>query len=503
MKISRKDLDPSILEKLDLLDNVVTTFDPNSPEGVVSYGSDGFYFKKTNNTLLKKVYDEDEIVELEQSLHSTKRNIKTTEMVDMRIDTSKYNASLKKFLYSLPFSNRTPFTGNIAIMKQISIGLLVLTDDGVLTRVDGNPINVNIIELLKDHFNLSNQLQIYDIVDLAEIDDNNYLVATKMNGVYKVNLATREVELVFNVANVKTVDMTHTGNVFITTNEFVAQYDLKSGKCAERYSNVYNSLQLPYKTLKTDIGMFVLGAPCGNQSIENLLHFWKLDKEGVGYNLADNMLGKNPIDNKYQVLFATKTGAAIYLVGKIHDKIFVWKYDFETLAFHEEIIDCLNLTTLNGYICINDEQHVFLSGNRLYVVKDNEMTEHYKLDSNCNGLYLQNNILVSLSGKDIVEFTLPKFEAKAETLSFMIFDSEETCNNIDIFVQDAGRRERITLIDVDTNREIEPTYYFIYNGNSVIKLMNCKSTKIKMTITVSPTASIGGIVVKNNRLFLR
>ena len=41
--------------------NVKTTFEENS-DGFVSYGPSGFYFKKTNDTFLKKVYTEDEIV---------------------------------------------------------------------------------------------------------------------------------------------------------------------------------------------------------------------------------------------------------------------------------------------------------------------------------------------------------------------------------------------------------------------------------------------------------
>ena len=44
MKITRKELDPSLLAKLDQLDNVKTTFEENS-DGFVSYGPSGFYFK--------------------------------------------------------------------------------------------------------------------------------------------------------------------------------------------------------------------------------------------------------------------------------------------------------------------------------------------------------------------------------------------------------------------------------------------------------------------------
>ena len=78
MKITRKELDASIIAKLDQLDNVKTTFDENASDGFVSYGPNGFYFKKTNDTFLKKVFTEDEIVDLEESLLSTRRNIRSS-----------------------------------------------------------------------------------------------------------------------------------------------------------------------------------------------------------------------------------------------------------------------------------------------------------------------------------------------------------------------------------------------------------------------------------------
>ena len=48
MKITRRDLDVDVLNKLDCLDKVKDTFDENNPDGFISYNpKSGFYFKKS------------------------------------------------------------------------------------------------------------------------------------------------------------------------------------------------------------------------------------------------------------------------------------------------------------------------------------------------------------------------------------------------------------------------------------------------------------------------
>ena len=64
-------------------------------------------------------------------------------------------------------------------------------------------------------------------------------------------------------------------------------------------------------------------------------------------------------------------------------------------------------------------------------------------------------------------------------------------------------KEAITLFDMETNSEINPSFYMIKDNNSVIKLVNCKSKKIKLNLLVTKESNISGIVIKENKLFLR
>lgn len=503
MKITRKDLETSILMKLDQLDNVKNTFDESNSDGFVSYGPNGFYFKKTNDTFLKKVFTEDEIVDLEESLRKNRRNIKSSLLEDLRLD-NKYNNAAKKFLYKIPFTFKKEFTGKILLKEKISSGVLLLLSDGSLVKSQGENVeSLNILDLIKNTFNLSAQFSVYSFVDMAEIDINTFLIATSNFGIYKVSFTKKDAELICMVNLVKDIEYTHTGNLFIATDEFCAQYDLKSGKRIEKYCNLLNERHLPKKIIKTKNGIFVFSIPAGIQNNDNLLHFWKLDNAGVGYNCCDDMVPVHPFDNAYQVMEHWNDEKYLYLSGKLgNHKLFIWKYDINTLDMDEIIIDCLDLTTYDGFLCINDN-YIFLSKNTLYIVKDNEIVGNFILSENCYGLYAFKGEVYTIFKNNFGKFLLPNFESKVDNLSYKVFENNESCNNIDIFVKGATRSERISLIDMDTNKEILPSYYMVYNSNSIIKLMNCKSTKIKMIISVNDKSDLGGIVIKNNRMFLR
>ena len=503
MKITRKELDPSLLVKIDQLDNVKNTFEENT-DGFISYGPSGFYFKKTNDTFLKKVFTEDEIVDLEESLEKKRKNIKSSLLEDIRLD-NKYNMAARKFMYSVPFSFTKEFTGKILLKEKLSSGVLFLLSDGNLVKSKGDAVEtINVYKLIKDTFNLSAQFSVYSFVDIAEIDINTFLIATSNFGIYKVSFTNKDVELICQLNLVKDIEYTHTGNLFVATDEFCAQYDIKSGRRIEKYCNLLNERHLPKKTIKTVNGIFVFAIPAGIQNNDNLLHYWKLDTAGVAYNCCDDMVPVHSFDNAYQVLEHWCDEKFLYLSGKLgNHKLFIWKYDIMTLEMEEIIIDCIDITTYDGFLCINDN-YIFLSKRKLYIIKDNKIIGNFLLSEDCQGLYAFKGEFYTTYKKSFGKFLLPNFEIKTDTLSYKIYDGVEDCNNIDIFIKGAGRAERIDLIDIETGRNILPSYYMVvHTTDSIIKLMNCKSKKIRLDISVNEKSNLGGIVIKNNKMYLR
>lgn len=498
MKITRRELDSGILDKLDQLDNVAETFDENSPDGFVSYGPNGFYFKKTNDTFLKKVYDENEIVQLENSLLSKDRNIVSSLMKDIRLD-NKTNMASMSFLFNLSFSDKKQYAG-ILYKKMLSKGFLIIDKLGVLFYDDKK---IELEKMLKDQFNISNNFSLGDIVDVCDIEEDVIVIATNNFGLYRIKLSTKEIELICILEKVRKIELSHVDSLFVATDNFCGFFDMKNGDAIEKYYNVTNAYQVPKDIIKTNTGIFVIAAPVGSTIVNNLIHFYKLDDAQVSYNIKDGLLPKHPFDSSYQILFTKLVNNDLYIAGKINNKYcFIWKYNIETYEFSNEILSCKEIIAFTGFLEVNG-YYLILSNNDLYVIKDNYIYSHYKLSEKCSELYLNNGELYSITKEYIVKFSLLSFEKKIDNLSFLVYDGQDACNNIDIFVKNATRNERITLIDMNTNKMISPSFYIVYGNNSIMKLMNCKSTKIKMVISVNENSFLEGIVVRNNRIFLR
>ena len=496
-KISRKELAPEIIEKLDQLDKVAIGFDENSPDGYVSYNKNGFYFKKiTNNNVDNPIYTEDEITALEDALYNERQNIISSLKLDFQLNKS-YHTATRKFLHNINYADVYKFGSPIVISKAVSDTIVVITADG---RFIKNSFSENIIEKIKQNFSISEQLDAYDICDVAEIDTNNYLIGTTDFGIYKLTLNEYDIEFICNPSHLKTIEYTHTGNLFVATDEFVAQYDIKTGMKIEKYNVIKNSLEFPKNIIKTDGGLFVVALPAGIQIVNKLLHFWALDAAKVSYNCRDGLLPNHSLDNSYQIFYSYADNDFIYIAGRVDGRIFVWKYSLKDYVFTENILD-LNMP-LTGFTVING-YYIILSNDKLYVIKDNTIQMSLKLNDNCKKLIQQDGMIYSECGNSIVKIALPTFANNTTNLSYKVYSSNEPCNNIDIFVKGATRNERISLFDADTNAEITPAYYMIYDNNSIIKLINCKSLNIKMSISVNDKSSLGGIAIKTNRLFFK
>ena len=194
----------------------------------------------------------------------------------------------------------------------------------------------------------------------------------------------------------------------------------------------------------------------------------------------------------------------LFLSGTYKNDIFVWEYSLKDYRMTETKITCLSDNIqMDGFIALDLNRFLILSGNICYLVKNDKVIEKLNLPEKCYGSYLHKNELITVTDFKVLKIVLPVFEAKAENIAFDILDMPASCNNIDIFVKGAGRPERISIIDVETNTEIVPSYYAIFNENTVIKLLNCPSKKIKLIVSVTDKTSLGGIVVKNNKMFLR
>lgn len=302
MRITRRDLDTSIIEKLDQLDTVVSSYDENSPDGYVSYNKAGFYFKKIDNTSSKKVYTEDEIVDLEAGLYNPKANINSSKYKDMRLDKSKFHVATKSFLQELSIENKIASEDVINIF-QTGTRLALLFKSGKITFIssDWSIIDIDFLNNIKSQFALSSDIGPYDIVDIKEIQEKDIIfIATRNYGVYKVESnGGLQYSLITNIEDVRSLEITVPGALFISANSGCGFYDITTGLRIERALNIYKSMQLPVQSIITESGdIMVMSLPLGNTNVDNILHGWKLDTARVAYNAIDSKLPRNPVDKR-------------------------------------------------------------------------------------------------------------------------------------------------------------------------------------------------------------
>ena len=501
MKITRRDLDSAIIEKLDLLDNVAATYDENNPDGFVSYGKAGFYFKKTNDTFLKKVFNEDEIVALEEALVNPAKNVRSSALLDMRDDKTYFNAATKNFLHNIGLKHRLSTQDAIKVFESGRY-LAILFKSGKLTLVsaDGSR-EINLLNSLKEQFALSSVIGVYDIVDIKD-SDNIIVVATRNNGIYKITLDSElKYEQLVELSDVRSIEITPTKMLFVAADGLCGLYNLSTGLRAERFLNIKNDTQVPVDSIIDNSGnIFVIATTLGANNLDNMLHSWMIDAAGVAYNCKDSSMPRNPIDRRFQPMFMRADGDFIYVAGLFkEERVFVWKYCISKMEMESTVFD-LELDEFTGFMAVGGN-YLILSKNMIYVFGEEKLS--LKLSVNCSKFVLFNGAILVLTSEGLYELALPKFVAEPKQLLFNIMSASEPCNNIDIAVLGAGRAERISIIDADTKKEIQPSYYMVYDGKSIIKLMNCKSLKLQLKISVSQTSALKGIVVKQNRMFLR
>lgn len=504
MKVTRRDLDEAILTKLDSLDNVAKTYDERFPDGFVSYGPNGFYFKKTNDTFLKKVFDENEITALEEGLYVPRKNVKSTVFHDLRTD-NKVNNATKSFVRNMKSTNYKEFDDKVLIYKRHDLLDYVFTLDGNLTVIHEKSSDViNISKILDDNFSIaSKRCYPTDIVDIEVLNRDEVIIATSNFGIYKLNVPKKEMELLFAVEDVVKVKLLHNGNLFVAAKLFCAQYELVTGYKVENYLNLYNQSQRPVDLMLTNTEIFVLATNMNSINNENIIHCWKLDDSKTAYNCVSKQIEKIALDNRYQVLFESFDINFVYIAGLFGDHPFVLAIDRRNYRVHKKIIfkNCC-IDSFDDFRAI-DGRFFILADKDLYIANMEGIDEHMILDGSYSRIKVLNGEIISSSNNRLVKFQLDKFDTVSDSLEYIVLDDAEPCNNIDILVKGVGRSERITLIDAETKKEIPASYYILYKGNAIIKLMNCKSKKIVLRMAVTPTSNVEGIVIKKNRIFLR
>ena len=514
MKISMRDLDPEIIEKLNRLDSVVLNYGGANQDGFISYNNNGFYFKKTNDTFLRKIVSDNEIAELKNGLINPLNSMKSSYYDDFQL-TGKNNSATKSLVHSLELYKLTEIETKPLIKKFIDNGYYMIYDalNDQLSKVKLNERcsseikTTKVVKPITDNFNLATNLTGYDIVDFIRWDANNYIIATSFYGIYKFvkNEDKFDVELVVNPeTRVRKIEKTQNDKLFVAADDFCALYDIESGVSIEKFFNIIKSNQIPLDVIKTENQIFVIGKSLGINNTDNLVHCFELDQAKISFNVVDNQIMPNPDSKAYEIRFIQASNDELKIIGFYYDKIFSWSYDLKTFEITESFISGCNISDIR-YIAFYDDLYYILLSDRVETNNGESLVNRYNLTQECKEIKVVSDKLYFISLNGNVLFTsFPEYENKEEEIEFSIYDEMNDCNNIDIFVDGVTKREKITFFDVDKNTQIFPSYYVILNGNSAfIKLTNPRALHIVMKVEISEDSNITGIVINKNKLYLR
>lgn len=502
MKIARKDLDKNVIEKLEQFDAVVEAYDDSLPDGVVGYGKNGFYLKKMNDSFLRRIYSEDDIVSLVEGLYKPKSNIKSSMFTDMRLDKTLFIKGTTNVMHDLSLAEGFSFNSEVVLSKHTPDGVLILTQDGVIRELNsGINLNINLLELIKKNNLIGQDISIFNIVDICQSNADEILVATDYYGIYKVTISTKAISLLLTTNSVRKIEIAHNNtSLFVATDKNVTIYDLESGMKIESYHNLLTANQKPFSIIKTIDKIFVIGVPGGLQNIDRYVHCWKLDKAGVGYNLIDSEIPPQTFDSHYEIKYTGLLDDNIFIAGRKDDLTFIWKLNNETLEFSEEFIDCVVAKDIKDLFLMNDKT-LILTNDHFYLVSENQIVLNAKVSTTrARKFFFYNGVLFIILRHEIAKLEIPTMLSLASA-SFLVFDENESCNNIDVLVKGVTSNEKVILYDYETEKEIAPAYSLRYNGCYVAKLSNCTSKKIFLTIALNNNSFIEGIVVKRNKLY--
>lgn len=198
MKITRENLDPAILEKLDRLDQLYNDFNDNRKNEFLSFDGKSFHGQKINDLSLRKMTSINELEMFNEHLYKEKSTIKNSFMTNFNVNNRAVE-NLKTQIVRLKGINFFESEAQIRMFKKNKDSLVILDRDGNFTNFDikSDEINyqLNLAEKVKSLFAIKNFLP-YDILDF-QIFRTGFLFSTSHYGIFYANVEENTIEVLF------------------------------------------------------------------------------------------------------------------------------------------------------------------------------------------------------------------------------------------------------------------------------------------------------------------
>jgi len=253
------------------------------------------------------------------------------------------------------------------------------------------------------------------------------------------------------------------------------------------------------------MNLFVLAKPTYTNSTDNLLHVWEIDPSGSMNNM-DGFVARGYENQAYQLLSVAADANYVYVSGiKGGKNLFIWKYDrknisnpFEETVFDIDMDSLEFIQTKPDQIMVNFKNRLFAFNKNGKIVKNIDL----KTEKGIKKLIIKEDDkeLFAISGNYLSLYKLPEYKESNE-LTFKIFNSETTCNNIDVLVRSDKPVKDIIFVNTDNSSTIDPYVSIQTTLGTVYKLFNSNAKNIYMKVNNLGNTVIESIVVNANQLY--
>ena len=519
MKLGMNDLGVEVVKKLNLLDDLIKNFTIENGN-IVMYNGKNFYNGSVPatevNTVIKEVrpivITSNEISELKNHLNKSSDNYISAYDTVLNT-TTPFNVKCKNIL-----SETTPDLicreSNRISKVEESNGYIYLTlSDGNFVMFDAlkpeNQTKTDILGLIRTNFACPK----LDAIDINNIYlyTGGFLVPTKYNGIFHLDISNGIYEM-FPINNVKNIDFLADGNIACAINDYknnIVFFNLDT-KLKIETSNRINSNtpgQVPFMTkVGANGNYYVLSKSVGMNPSENLLHVWAFDKDTKEYKYIS--VGANSADFNYQPKILDTYKEKVLICGSKYKKLFIWEYDVNELDKSpiEYIYDIDCDYSEIGYAKYSTDGKILVSVNDcIYILDGSNVDSHFRINNFTKEnkiTYSRNmNKIIATDNREVLSYNIPEYKTYQNYEASIL--ENKTSNNLSVLIKSNTDNVRAIFYDGNTLQQIIPTYYIIRDGDSIIKIEGCKSTNIKMRLTIPSDSIVEGIVINDNHRFVK
>jgi hypothetical protein len=510
MKINKKDLEPSIIEKVEQFDRIKEGFTSEDKSGFVAFNGNEFYIRRVNDLLIRGIFSEKDIESYKNHLYKESNLEKNS--FNSYINEGNVAVSTFKSLSVKPVEQVLyRFTSNIVLHARLNEELFVLTEKGALVRYNlkkrKHEDSFDLLTYIKNNFAIQD-VSIYDFL-AAEVIPGGVLLSTKNNGVFLYSSQEKTLEIKFVESSVSV--MKYLGNNTVVfgvdrVDNNVLFFNLEGQKIES--SNVLKRkiYQMPFLIDSSEENLIVVGRPYGIETTKDIVHYWKKDKANVSFNNLDGKIFPGYQNKRYSVRHLTVTKSSVYISGIKEDgKLFIWQYDLEELEkpFNELSFEKFSFKDLS-FVDMNESYFVIGESDNLYFLNANgDVEKNLKLNEKIKTVILSefSDEFFYVSNDKIIFTKIPEYSEKEVILN--LYASETLCNNIDVYLKSSTGKEKVVFFDRDTLNEVTPYYHAVHGGDIIVKLLETNSKNISMKIVSPKDSIVEGVVVSKNKLFMK